>query len=816
MTVSIVTVEQYTTNPSVQLQSGDLLEVRGWYSRDFIAGDGVTPVFSSPTVGAEGSYYSITPTLSGGGYLIVPAHDIQATTLSNPTASYFEQLWVNGSPSILLMPNTQGATGWQIPTTYGTTIAFDEIATYNRAKRLVYPPNTYFTADETIAEIRRLAGDFMYAAVGVNGITSMATAPVLASLPIAVGDNDPRLGSYINVLTYGAVGNDSTDNTTAFTNAQTAAAVTGAALYIPVGTFRVVGGFAFTSPVAFAPGASIVKHAGGSLTFSKVVVADISQHFASTSSVVVTFSSDTHLIDIFPQWWGALLDNSTDDAAAINACITSVGTTSTMRGGPTIWLTGPACIGSTILLNRKALTFSALGWGRQGSTGQQPYLRWIGSAGSPMLRLQNAQGTNVRNLRLIGNASAKPSCAISLFQEVGFGISSNTLKNISIGNLADGTSISNGFTHGIAWEGTLQNNSEWGMENIVINGCSGYGIRQSSIQNVANMLNGIVVTNCTTGGIYVTGQVGGSNWEFGSNGTDIVLATVDDTPANASPKVGVTSLFSEGSSRMFDVQGEGTLDILEPQFQTGSFTASDGKIGKAEGAGSVVVTLKDPKFFSAGSEPTTPFISLTQAAYTGGRSVALILDGVLGMPAGGPQSNGVGALTKGTRDYYYIYYRPQSGVSSDFVPYPQSTNYLGGNFGGGDTYDANGRFDIPARLRTQPTASPVLLAAVGNAITVDRTLIALKNTSGGSLTLTSAPTIANGANGEIIRLLNVGAQNIVIQDQGTLANSNLRLTATAVTIAPRQSLELTYIASSSSGDYTLGDWVQTGALVTVI
>jgi len=189
--MSLVTRSSYTTNPTAQLSADDVLEVRSFYTRSFIAADGVTPVVGNDSNGQSGPYYSLTPTLVNGN-LVVPALDIQPTTESNPTGNYIEQLWVNEAYSQTLMPNNNVGTGWQIPTVYGSVIAFDEIATYNRAKQLTYPPQTYFTADETVAEIRRLAGDFMYAAVGVNGIGSTSVAPTDPSLPILVEDNDPR------------------------------------------------------------------------------------------------------------------------------------------------------------------------------------------------------------------------------------------------------------------------------------------------------------------------------------------------------------------------------------------------------------------------------------------------------------------------------------------------------------------------------------------------------------------------------------------------------------------------------------------------
>lgn len=81
----------------------------------------------------------------------------------------------------------------------------------------------------------------------------------------------------------------------------------------------------------------------------------------------------------------------------------------------------------------------------------------------------------------------------------------------------------------------------------------------------------------------------------------------------------------------------------------------------------------------------------------------------------------------------------------------------------------------------------------------------------GAVATTAAPTIADGVDGQVIRILNTGgaAGTYTLKDQATLAGSNLRLTASTVALAPRQSIELTYSAA-------VGDWVQTGPLVTVI
>lgn len=96
----------------------------------------------------------------------------------------------------------------------------------------------------------------------------------------------------------------------------------------------------------------------------------------------------------------------------------------------------------------------------------------------------------------------------------------------------------------------------------------------------------------------------------------------------------------------------------------------------------------------------------------------------------------------------------------------------------------------------------------GTAIVADYEVVQINCT--GNVTMTAAPTIADGADGQMLTLINVDtADTITLQDQGTLASSNLRLTATTVVLARRQSIQLMYSAA-------VGDWVQIGNLVTVI
>ena len=85
--------------------------------------------------------------------------------------------------------------------------------------------------------------------------------------------------------------------------------------------------------------------------------------------------------------------------------------------------------------------------------------------------------------------------------------------------------------------------------------------------------------------------------------------------------------------------------------------------------------------------------------------------------------------------------------------------------------------------------------------TVVNTSSIIRLTTTGAKTMTSAPTLENGENGQVITLINTGADNIVLQDQGTLGSSNLRLGAATRTLTQRSTISLVYST-------TVGDWVE--------
>ncbi len=104
--------------------------------------------------------------------------------------------------------------------------------------------------------------------------------------------------------------------------------------------------------------------------------------------------------------------------------------------------------------------------------------------------------------------------------------------------------------------------------------------------------------------------------------------------------------------------------------------------------------------------------------------------------------------------------------------------------------------NLPAASTEIPATSPNATSPV----------MRLNNTSGGPLTLTSTPTVADppdsaGAMAQLIILYNRSTDNITLQDRGTLANSNLRLGAATRTLGTGDSITLLWAVN-------LSDWIE--------
>jgi len=112
-------------------------------------------------------------------------------------------------------------------------------------------------------------------------------------------------------------------------------------------------------------------------------------------------------------------------------------------------------------------------------------------------------------------------------------------------------------------------------------------------------------------------------------------------------------------------------------------------------------------------------------------------------------------------------------------------------------------------LQTDVAATNPLASGNPIAVTDNSPITPVDFTLGGA-TLTSAPTIAAGRDGQLAIIFNAGNNSVTLQDEGVLSGSKLRLGETTRTLTSGASLTLVYSS-------TLAAWVEHGfnTLVTV-
>lgn len=162
----------------------------------------------------------------------------------------------------------------------------------------------------------------------------------------------------------------------------------------------------------------------------------------------------------------------------------------------------------------------------------------------------------------------------------------------------------------------------------------------------------------------------------------------------------------------------------------------------------------------------------------------------------------VGNITQNARNGGHPIHRMNDRGAQEIYNTAESTSYFhrvdsdetswvfGNNSGSGHTgirYDTSVAFK-PATLQT---------LSAGTAITATRSKARVAG-NGGAVTLTSAPTIADGIDGQIIYIQGTSDSNTVaLQDQGTLASSNLQLGAASRTLGAGDILVLMFDTTDS-------------------
>jgi hypothetical protein len=165
-------------------------------------------------------------------------------------------------------------------------------------------------------------------------------------------------------VTYGAAGNGTTADRTAFVNANAA----GGTIYVPVGTYRIESNLTLTSDLRFEQGAVLKPDAGVTITLEGQLDAGVFRVFdlGNSGSRIVVKRVERMLV----QWWGAAGDGSTDDRAAIQAAIDAA---ADVGGGVVYFPRGRYRITSAVKLDTTvhrygSLIFRGEGWDFQSTT----------------------------------------------------------------------------------------------------------------------------------------------------------------------------------------------------------------------------------------------------------------------------------------------------------------------------------------------------------------------------------------------------------------------------------------------------------------
>lgn len=199
--MSLITISETTPNPPINLATGSVATLRGFYSQRFLDSDGVTPVLSGN--GQSGFYYEWTCAVNGDDELVIPEMQVRSTDngIDIQTSLFTGQLYIDGAPSVVIFGHPNGG-GWVIPATLGSPITWNQLDIFNQGRALANAPATYLsTADmQTLFQSLLVA-----AAVGVLGFVSLSWESADPDLPIALEANDPRVGDLKGTLTANVV-----------------------------------------------------------------------------------------------------------------------------------------------------------------------------------------------------------------------------------------------------------------------------------------------------------------------------------------------------------------------------------------------------------------------------------------------------------------------------------------------------------------------------------------------------------------------------------------------------------------------------------
>lgn len=467
-------------------------------------------------------------------------------------------------------------------------------------------------------------------------------------------------------------GNDSVLSYATLSAAITAIGATQSTIEIPA-TTTVSASLTIPANVTllFLGAGMISVSSGQTLTVNGPIQAPLRQVFTGTGSV--KFGS--HVGIAYPQWFGAVMDGATDDQAAAQKCSDAFSKTASYQHAGIIEITGGMALGSTWTILNNAIRIKGQGWGSSINSQARSYIKWIGSAGSPVILINDCQGASVEDIRIIGKSSAKPSAGIefrdsSITQAQDFGL----LRNVYVGHFYgyDTDSSAHQFVAGILLSGTVNGDGNH-FSQLGIAGCD-IGLHIENNNATTTHIDVATITDCTTA-IKTKADIVIDCWQNGINDIDLEFDF-------AGVFVDVRLYQSEGAGRMCKFNGFVDCSLIVRSGSFGNdattFTPADSgndrwMIDAGDVAGAHTIQLENFVVVVQGSSPKNHVI---RAGSTGSSSAPLLrLIDVRNIESTNILLGLAGSGDKNKGPYVEILKRRTSGV----VAHEYSRNFIDAN-----------------------------------------------------------------------------------------------------------------------------------------
>lgn len=309
---------------------------------------------------------------------------------------------------------------------------------------------------------------------------------------------------------YNAVGDGTTDDRAAIAAADAACvAFGGGYVDFPAGVFRVASDITITSTCRFAPGSRIQRDNTVNVILNgKAPVASLGQIFNVTASGAVSFGASM-LERVYPQWWGAVADGTTDDSGPCQAAINSISSVSPADFGGIVFFATPTAAGASYYIGTTGLVVQSRGVVLQGETAYT-VIKYAGTGTG----VSFASYTAGAQLLISGAKDLYVQCTNAAANAWNFAVPRYVSVDHCFAEMTTGGATGSGFT----FDTTLG----FGANNV-LNHCRSSGffkgfVLKSTSGNGANISIDVEINFCFVSGAVAAVGTGVVGFEFQGSG----------------------------------------------------------------------------------------------------------------------------------------------------------------------------------------------------------------------------------------------------------------------------------------------------------